>query len=64
MANNNFNIILRLALTERSGLSVSGLDGEFHVNDTVASVIGMNLKLPTATSLSAICQLAIPPSVR
>jgi hypothetical protein len=47
MANNNFNIILqRLALTERSGLSVSGLDGEFHVNDTVASVIGMNLKLP------------------
>lgn len=47
IANNNFRIVLqRLALSERSGFTLKGLDGIFVVTDTAASVNGLDISLP------------------
>lgn len=49
VANNDFRIDLqRLAMNERSGLSVSGLDGSFHICDTATTVNGLTLSLPAS----------------
>lgn len=47
IANANFAVMLqRLALSERSGLSITGLNGNFNVSDTAASVSGFDLYMP------------------
>ena len=47
IANNDFNVIMqRLALNERSGICISGLNGEFHVGDTAAHINGFDLYMP------------------
>lgn len=46
IANNNFRIVLqRLALSERSGFALEGMDGTFVVTDTAASVVNLDIKL-------------------
>lgn len=47
IANNNFRIVLqRLALSERSGFALEGMDGIFVVTDTAASVGNLDIRLP------------------
>lgn len=47
IANNNFRVVVqRVALSERSGFTLSGLDGTFVVTDTAASVNDLDILLP------------------
>ncbi|MDE5687298.1 MAG: translocation/assembly module TamB [Paramuribaculum sp.] len=61
IANNDFRIDLqRLALSERSGLTVSGLDGSFHISDTMTTVKGLSLSLPASRLAFADMEASYP----